>query len=88
MTKNLQDGKRNMSTTKLRTDPQIRLASFPSPCPSPPSRAPPGENGALYDGAGAGTVDYGSKLDRDMEAVAEKAKAGGKLSNKEKKLLK
>lgn len=32
-------------------------------------------------------MDYGSRLDRDMEAVRAKAGAGGRLSNKEKKLL-
>lgn len=38
--------------------------------------------------AGDGIVDYGSKLDRDMEAAEAKQKAGGRLTNKEKKLLK
>lgn len=38
--------------------------------------------------AGHGVMDYGSRLDRDMEAARAKAGAGGRLSNKEKKLLK
>lgn len=33
-------------------------------------------------------MDYGSKFDREMEAAAQKAKAGGRLTNKEKKLFK
>lgn len=37
---------------------------------------------------GDGTIDYGSKFDREMEAAAAKAEAGGRLTNKEKKLLK
>ncbi len=35
-----------------------------------------------------GVIDYGSKLDREMDAAAAKQKAGGRLTNKEKKLLK
>lgn len=39
--------------------------------------------------AGAdGVTDYGSKLDREMDAAAAKQKAWGRLTNKEKKLLK
>ncbi|CAM9857813.1 unnamed protein product [Ascophyllum nodosum] len=36
---------------------------------------------------GGETVDYGSRFDRDMEAAKAKAEAGGRLTNKEKKLL-
>lgn len=35
-----------------------------------------------------GATDYGSKLDKQMDAAAAKQKAGGRLTNKEKKLLK
>lgn len=38
--------------------------------------------------AGDGVIDYGSKLDREMDAATAKQKAGGRLTNKEKKLLK
>eukprot|EP00903_Cladosiphon_okamuranus_P006151 g6052.t1 len=42
----------------------------------------------VEDGQGDGVIDYGSKLDREMDAAAAKQKAGGRLTNKEKKLLK
>lgn len=38
--------------------------------------------------AGDETTDYGSKLHREMDAAAAKQKAGARLTNKEKKLLK
>ncbi|CAM9325336.1 unnamed protein product [Scytosiphon promiscuus] len=42
----------------------------------------------VQDEPGDGSIDYGSKLDREMDAVAAKQKAGARLTNKDKKLLK
>ncbi|CAM9281089.1 unnamed protein product [Ectocarpus sp. 6 AP-2014] len=46
-----------------------------------------GSGGAQED-QDDGATDYGSKLDKQMDAAAAKQKAGGRLTNKEKKLLK
>eukprot|EP00752_Nemacystus_decipiens_P007516 g6716.t1 len=43
---------------------------------------------AAEDDQGDGLIDYGSQLDREMDAAAAKQKAGKRLTNKEKKLLK
>lgn len=42
----------------------------------------------FFNETGDDAIDYGSKFDREMEAAAKKAKAGSRLTNKEKKLLK
>ncbi|CAN0481623.1 unnamed protein product, partial [Ectocarpus sp. 12 AP-2014] len=46
-----------------------------------------GSGGAQED-QDDGATDYGSKLDKQIDAAAAKQKAGGRLTNKEKKLLK
>ena len=35
-----------------------------------------------------GATDYGVKMEKEMEAAVAKQKAGGRLTNKDKKLLK
>ncbi|CAM9242873.1 unnamed protein product [Ectocarpus sp. 8 AP-2014] len=45
-------------------------------------------SGGTQEDQDDGATDYGSKLDKQMDAAAAKQKAGDRLTNKEKKLLK